>query len=87
MEPDECSRAGSGNLFAHEGADEVAGRNEVNGQLALDEALAPGYVVEFLRAVAELGDEVGLQLPVDEGELVDKDVVDVKALTGRGGLV
>ena len=68
------SRAGGGDLFAHERGDEVAGGNIVDGQLALDQALAIGYVVELLGAVTELGDEVGLQLPHDGVELIEKDV-------------
>jgi len=64
-----------GGLQAVQGADQVAGGDEVDGQLALDQALAEGHVVELLRAVTELGDEVGLQLPHDGVEFVDKDLV------------
>jgi hypothetical protein len=73
--------------LAQQGADEIAGGHEVDGQLALDRALTPGHVVELLRAIAELGDEVGLQLPQDGVELIEEDVVERQLLTGRGGLV
>ena len=59
-----------------QGSDQVARRYEVEDQLALDQALAVGHVVELGGAVAELGDQVVAEIPLDRLEFVDEDVVD-----------
>ena len=65
--------------LVHQRPDQIAGRNEVDGQLTLHQALALGDVVELEGTVAELRDEVGLQLPHDVVKLIDENIVDVEA--------
>ena len=67
-----------------QGADEVSRRDEIDDQLALDQALAVGHVVELRGAITELGDQVVAEIPVDDLKLVDEDAVDEQAALGAG---
>ena len=67
-----------------QGSDKITRRDEVEDQLALDQALAVGHVVELGGAVAELGDQVVAEIPLDGLELVDEDAVDKQAALGAG---
>lgn len=73
-----------------QGADEIARRDEVDDQLALDQALAVGHVVELRGAVTELGDQVVAEIPVDDLELIDStrhflEVLDELAMSSTPG--
>jgi hypothetical protein len=67
-----------------QGAEEVSRRDEIDEQLALDQALAVGHVVELRGAVTELRDQVVAEIPVNDLKLVDEDAVDEQAALGAG---
>jgi hypothetical protein len=70
-------KAGSvGAGLAHQGAEEIARRDEVDDQLPLNEALAVGHIVELGGAIAELGDQVVTEIPLDGLKLVNENAVD-----------
>ncbi len=59
-----------------QGSEKITRGDEVEDQLALDQALAVGHIVELGRAVAELGDQVIAEIPLDGLKLVNEDAVD-----------